>query len=375
MSLNFRALSSIGLSIVRCCFSFRWPAFDMSHHISGHKWSDLVVTSNFWEPLPGPHIFFRWFFIQYRELREFWSWVWQTKIHIDVPIIVNTAFLQHVPICLCTSGHVNVFHWYWRMFLLSAPEAELEGRRDDEQWNLLRLTNNHCGHRRHLLFRLLVDLSEFRWRSPLSSSLLTSWSSIEVDFGNSIKSSRQFYCTICDWEYQISPFSDEVISFALRLRAWISDASKSSSSSTSATQISPFQIHTREQCISIEFSRSNCLTKLMEPWLVFRINSVVFNHGVKRNLCQEASGIAQVTVAFHRISPPFFIQAGLQQYCRRPFFSFCVSSFQQYHLSRIDGTSTYNDSMISLHKICQIPMKCQVRKDDFSFSDGSRHFR
>ena len=31
------------------------------------------------------------------------------SIHIDVPIIVNAALLQHVQVCMCYSGHVKVF--------------------------------------------------------------------------------------------------------------------------------------------------------------------------------------------------------------------------------------------------------------------------
>ena len=73
--------------------------------------------------------------------------------------------------------------------------------------------------------------------------------------------------------------------------------------------------------------------------LFFCRNRVIFYYGAKRNhwsldwfskspfiLCfpilQEVLDITQVAVTFHRISPPFFIQAGLQQ-CRRSslFFS------------------------------------------------------
>ena len=67
---------------------------------------------------------------------------------------------------------------------------------------------------------------------------------------------------------KISPFFGVIISFALSLRAWISDASQFSSSSMSATKISPFQ--SLPQTVHIQ-------TKL-ESWLVFRRNRMMFNH-------------------------------------------------------------------------------------------------
>ena len=43
------------------------------------------------------------------------------------------------------------------------------------------------------------------------------------------------------------------------------------------------------------------------------------------------------------------------------FFDLSYRSFQQYHSSRIDEVYKCGDSMINLHKLCQIPMKCQKR--------------
>ena len=42
-----------------------------------------------------------------------------------------------------------------------------------------------------------------------------------------------------------------------------------------------------------------------------------------------------------------------------PSFIFCVPLFQKIHSSRIDKVSKFDDSMINLHRICQIPMTCQ----------------
>ena len=57
--------------------------------------------------------------------------------------------------------------------------------------------------------------------------------------------SMQFCRAVCCWEDDFLPFLDVIISFALSLRAWISDVSKHSSSSMSATKMSPFQIRVR----------------------------------------------------------------------------------------------------------------------------------
>ena len=54
--------------------------------------------------------------------------------------------------------------------------------------------------------------------------------------------SRQLSFSICDWEYELYTLFGVIISFAWSLRACISHASKFSSSSMSATKISPFQI-------------------------------------------------------------------------------------------------------------------------------------
>ena len=41
---------------------------------------------------------------------------------------------------------------------------------------------------------------------------------------------------------------------------------------------------------------------------------------------------------------------------------FCVPLFQPYHSSRIDEVSKFDDSMIDLHRICQIPMSYQCKR-------------
>ena len=99
----------------------------------------------------------------------------------------------------------------------------------------------------------------------------------------------------------------------------------------------------RIQCASMNV-QANLLTELVEPRLVFRRNRIIFNHCPKKEsqvlylvlqiACHAVSShvpgvldVSQIAVAFHKISPPFFIQARLQQYSRRSFFYSAYRSF------------------------------------------------
>ena len=113
------------------------------------------------------------------------------------------------------------------------------------------------------------------------------------------------------------------ISFALSLRAWISF---SSSSKVRDDDVS-FPDATGIQHISQEDAWQHFLTKLVES---------ILNHRSERNywpnewfsqapfircfpVRSEFLDVSQITVTFHGISPPFFIQTGLQKHCRCSF--------------------------------------------------------
>ena len=83
--------------------------------------------------------------------------------------------------------------------------------------------------------------------------------------------------------------------------------------------------------------------------------------------------MSQTATAFHRISPPFFIQAWLQQYSRCSFFHSAYGSFSNAIRPRIDKVLKFDDSMIDVHRVCQIPVDCQCKWLSV-FSDGSRNF-
>ena len=95
-------------------------------------------------------------------------------------------------------------------------------------------------------------------------------------------SSRQLNCSICHCKQNVRHFSAwEPPSQSLP--AWTSDASDMSNSTVSATMMSPFPDASRILNTSQEDSKWHFLTKLMESWLVFRRNRMVFYRGAKRD--------------------------------------------------------------------------------------------
>ena len=49
-------------------------------------------------------------------------------IHVNIPTVVNTAFLQHVQVCMCGPGHVKKCQWDWGCFFFR--HAELNSKFD-----------------------------------------------------------------------------------------------------------------------------------------------------------------------------------------------------------------------------------------------------
>ena len=153
-----------------------------------------------------------------------------------------------------------------------------------------------------------------------------------------------------------------------------------SNSSMSATRISPFQIHPAINAHLRKYFWQNFLVKWMMPGLVSRKNRITFNQLLQEELlvllsgspnrlskgvfpiCQEVLNISQIAIAFHIIGPPLLIHPNLIASVQLTFpLLICVPPFQQYHSSQIDGVSKFDDSMIDLQRICQIPMNCQCK--------------
>ena len=80
------------------------------------------------------------------------------------------------------------------------------------------------------------------------------------------------------------------------------------------------------------------------------------------SICQEMLDISQTATAFHRIRPPFTIQSGLQQYFTRSFHYSAHRSFTSpFRLRSVVCGKEYDDSMIDLDNVCQIPTSCKCK--------------
>ena len=130
------------------------------------------------KPLPGPHVSVRRFFIQCCELRETGPWFRQVSTAINIPIMFYSAFLQHIQ-----GRTINVVP-FDRAKIVSGFSV-----------------NHHC------LYQLREPSD-----SPRRSSLKLfasfffffsfSWVPHWGGFSDTLISSRQFDCSICDWEFQ-----------------------------------------------------------------------------------------------------------------------------------------------------------------------------
>ena len=157
--------------------------------------------------------------------------------------------------------------------------------------------------------------------------------------------SQQFCCVVCDWEYDFFTLSRRYDFLCLGPSSgdfWRVHRVQllNVSNQNSSLPDSP-----RNQCVSEESSWQDFLTKLVEPWLVFRRDRKIFkpllrtdcsvhqmvlrtaSHKVFAHLPRGLEHFVHKAIALHRSSPPFFIQAGLQQYCRRSFLASAHCSF------------------------------------------------
>ena len=144
----------------------------------------------------------------------------------------------------------------------------------------------------------------------------------------------------------------------------------------SATMTSPFQIRYANNAYPRKIPGKTFLPNWWSPdW--FCRNWMILNHCTKRNdqafswfsessfvrccpICEEVLNISQITIAFHESAHHSLSRPDCNSTVDVPPF-FLRRLFQLYHSSRIDGVLKHHDSMISLHKICRIPMSCQYK--------------
>ena len=144
------------------------------------------------------------------------------------------AFRQHIQGSMCSPDHVNISHGYWEWFFFGHVELNSGFSVitiNEIPFDRPQIDSGDC------LWSTIVsngwDLSDCLWRSSTCSSLCARWSWIELDF-------RKTWSLL---DNLTVPFAiGDRTSLALSLRARIFDVSRFSSSSVSATRISPFQI-------------------------------------------------------------------------------------------------------------------------------------
>ena len=158
-------------------------------------------------------------------------------------------------------------------------------------------------------------------------------------FSEFVVSSEQISCTICHWEFlkMSTPFVASTL-----LLHWVFEDGFLTRPFLNVCDLRlSFPNSPRDERISEEYSRWNFLSKLVKSGLVSCRNRTILKHCSKRNvwtfrwfseslfirsfpICQEVLNISQIATAFHRVRPPCFFQAWLQQYGRRSFLLFCV---------------------------------------------------
>ena len=199
MPLSFRASSSFGFPIAHSCFSFSELPVTCLTKLQAIVRSGSCL--NLCTPLPGPHSSFGRFLTQ-REFREHCPRPSQISIHNDFPMVVNTAFLQHIQFCVRSPGHVNVFHWNWNVFFFF---RQLNSRFTMMAINEVALNRSGviAGFCVILCFVYLRVSLQFFFEIFTPCRL----SPPHSGFSDSMISFKQFCCSICDREYKMfTPF-------------------------------------------------------------------------------------------------------------------------------------------------------------------------
>ena len=205
MPFNFLALSSFGFSKAQSAFSLRWAAFDIPDQIAGHEWSSLDVAWIFLSLSSSDDVYpsecFSFNVICVKPLQcSGRSGPPSTFQPSSMRLSSNTSNV------VCVHLLVQQFH----AIVQTSLRTSLSSVSVSDSW----------------------DQSDSPWSTLLSSSSRAWWSRIDVDLRTTLLSSRQLDRSIGDKDCAIlTIFGMRTTTFALTIRAWISDSSKCSSSS------------------------------------------------------------------------------------------------------------------------------------------------
>ena len=131
----------------------------------------------------------------------------------------------------------------------------------------------------------------------------------------------------------------------------------------------------RTQRISNEDAQKGLFAKQVESCLVFRKDRMIFDHRPKRELLAHKMVLhSAVHVELSRPirglercadnsnmpwnKPTIFHPGWTEEVSRLVLLSPCILPALHCHSFRNDGTLKYNDSIIDLHRLCQIPANC-----------------
>ena len=200
------------------------------------------------------------------------------------------------------------------LLLLSTRRVELEDRRDDDKWNLFICQKIISDV--YVIFCFVYRMRLLRISFKAFSQILTPYKLAPTSsgFSNSMVSSRQFCCFICDWEHQMVPFFDVITSFVLNLREWTSDAFKfqiplPNNAYPRNIPNKTYLPNWRNLDWSLQKSddiQSSYQTEWPDLCMILRI---VFDKG--SSYLPRSLNISKIAAACHRISTSWFIQVWL----------------------------------------------------------------
>ena len=171
-------------------------------------WNDLA-----WMSLAGPHISVRRFLIWQSKLSETCPRIRQISWSIDIPTVIDAAFLHKIQTRVCSSGDVNVLQWNGVWFFSRRVMFDS----GSTWWRYMKFPDMDQKVM-HRFTRILKWVLRW-WRCrPFCFSKKISWTFssnwvIPHQGGCSqfLISSSKFGSSICNWKYEFSIFVWEIL--------------------------------------------------------------------------------------------------------------------------------------------------------------------
>ena len=132
----------------------------------------------------------------------------QISWSIDIPIIIDAAFLHNIQVCMRSSRDVNVFQWNWEWFF--SRRVKFDSGFNvmavyEVSWNGPKIIYPFMGIRKWVL--KCWKKRPFWFSKKISLTFSSNWM-IPYQGGCSqfLISSRKFDSSICDWKNKLSIF-------------------------------------------------------------------------------------------------------------------------------------------------------------------------